>query len=114
MRERKRLQDVLSTEEDLVRRQTDIKTYFDLAREGENVESELRGEIGSLREMVERLETESLLCGENDARNAIVTIHPGAGGTESQDWADMLLRMYLRSEEHTSELQSLTNLVCRL
>src|SRR5438132_3338074 len=99
MRERKRLQDVLSTEEDLVRRQTDIKTYFDLAREGENVESELRGEIGSLREMVERLETESLLCGENDARNAIVTIHPGAGGTESQDWADMLLRMYLRWAE---------------
>jgi peptide chain release factor 2 len=99
MRERKRLQDVLSTEEDLVRRETDIKTYFDLAREGENVESELRGEIGSLREMVERLETESLLSGENDARNAIVTIHPGAGGTESQDWADMLLRMYLRWAE---------------
>ena len=99
MRERKRLQDVLSTEEDLLRRETDIKTYFDLAREGENVESELRGEIGSLREMVERLETESLLSGENDARNAILTIHPGAGGTESQDWADMLLRMYLRWAE---------------
>src|SRR5205807_10373204 len=59
----------------------------------------LRGEIGSLREMVERLETESLLSGENDARNAILTIHPGAGGTESQDWADMLLRMYLRWAE---------------
>src|SRR5437879_8586079 len=99
MRERKRLQEVLTTEEELVRRQTDIKTDFDLAREGENVESELRGEIGSLREMVERLETESLLCGENDARNAIVTIHPGAGGTESQDWAEMLLRMYLRWAE---------------
>jgi peptide chain release factor 2 len=99
MRERKRLQDVLRTEEDLVRRENDINTYFDLAREGENVESELRGEIGSLREMVERLETESLLSGENDARNAIVTIHPGAGGTESQDWADMLLRMYLRWAE---------------
>jgi peptide chain release factor 2 len=99
MRERKRLQDVLRTEEDLVRRGNDINTYFDLAREGENVESELRGEIGSLREMVERLETESLLSGENDARNAIVTIHPGAGGTESQDWADMLLRMYLRWAE---------------
>jgi peptide chain release factor 2 len=99
MRERKRLQDVLSTEEDLVRRENDINTYFDLAREGENVESELRGEIGSLRDMVERLETESLLSGENDARNAIVTIHPGAGGTESQDWADMLLRMYLRWAE---------------
>ena len=52
-----------------------------------------------LRQLVDRLETETLLSGENDARNAIVTIHPGAGGTESQDWADMLLRMYLRWAE---------------
>jgi peptide chain release factor 2 len=99
MRERKRLQDVLSTEDELVRREADIQAYFDLAREGENVESELRSEIAGLRQMVDRLETESLLSGENDARNAIVTIHPGAGGTESQDWADMLLRMYLRWAE---------------
>ncbi len=40
-----------------------------------------------------------LLSGENDARYAIITIHPGAGGTESQDWAEMLLRMYLRWAE---------------
>jgi peptide chain release factor 2 len=99
MRERKRLQDVLGTEDELVRREADIQAYFDLAREGENVESELRLEINSLREIVDRLETESLLSGENDARTAIVTIHPGAGGTESQDWADMLLRMYLRWAE---------------
>ncbi len=96
MRERKRLQDVLATEDELVRREGDIQAYFDLAKEGETVEPELRAEIDSLRQMVDRLETESLLSGENDARNAIVTIHPGAGGTESQDWADMLLRMYLR------------------
>jgi peptide chain release factor 2 len=99
MRERKRLQDVLATEDELVRRESDIQAYFDLAKEGETVESELRAEIDSLRHMVDRLETESLLSGENDARNAIVTIHPGAGGTESQDWADMLLRMYLRWAE---------------
>jgi peptide chain release factor 2 len=99
MRERKRLQDVLATEDELGRREGDIQAYFDLAKEGENVEQELRGEIDSLREMVDRIETESLLSGENDARNAIVTIHPGAGGTESQDWADMLLRMYLRWAE---------------
>lgn len=101
MRERKRLQDVLATEDELVRRESDIHAYFDLAKEGESVETELRAEIDSLRQMVDRLETESLLSGENDARNAIVTIHPGAGGTESQDWADMLLRMYLRwAERH--------------
>ncbi len=99
MRERKRLQDVLATEDELLRREGDIQSYFDLAKEGETVEPELRAEIDSLRQMVDRLETESLLSGENDARNAIVTIHPGAGGTESQDWADMLLRMYLRWAE---------------
>jgi len=99
MREKKRLEGLLATEADLVRRSDDIGAYFDLAREGENVDADLRREMGALREMVERLETETLLSGENDARNAIVTIHPGAGGTESQDWADMLLRMYLRWAE---------------
>jgi peptide chain release factor 2 len=52
-----------------------------------------------LRELVDRLETETLLFGDNDDRNAIVTIHPGAGGTESQDWAEMLMRMYMRWAE---------------
>jgi peptide chain release factor 2 len=99
MREKKRLEHVLATEADLVRRGDDIRAYFELAREGENVEADLRRDIDALRELVDRLETESLLSGPNDALNAIVTIHPGAGGTESQDWADMLLRMYLRWAE---------------
>ncbi len=99
MRERKRLEHVLATEADLGRHGDDIAAYFELAREGENVDADLRREIDSLRELVDRLETETLLSGENDARNAIVTIHPGAGGTESQDWAEMLLRMYLRWAE---------------
>jgi len=99
MREKKRLEHLLSTEEDLVRRTGDIAAYFDLAREGENVEPDLRREIDALRELVDRLETETLLSGDNDMRNAIVTIHPGAGGTESQDWAEMLMRMYMRWAE---------------
>ena len=99
MREKKRLEHLLATEEDLVRRTGDISAYFDLAREGENVEPDLRREIDALRELVDRLETETLLSGDNDARNAIVTIHPGAGGTESQHWAEMLMRMYLRWAE---------------
>jgi peptide chain release factor 2 len=102
MREKKRLEDMLATESDLGRRSEDIAAYFDLAREGENVEADLRREIATLRQLVDRIETETLLSGENDARNAIVTIHPGAGGTESQDWADMLLRMYLRWAERES------------
>jgi peptide chain release factor 2 len=100
MRERKRLEDALRTEEELARRTGEIDTYFELAHEGEAVEpADLKREIASLTEMVERLETETLLSGEHDARNAIVTIHPGAGGTESQDWAEMLMRMYLRWAE---------------
>jgi len=99
MREKKRLEDMLATEAELARREGDIAAYFDLAREGESVDSELRNEIQALRELVDRLETETLLSGPNDALNAIMTIHPGAGGTESQDWADMLLRMYLRWAE---------------
>src|ERR1700682_6667759 len=99
MRQKKRLENVLATEVDLVRRSDDISAYFDLGREGENIEADLRREIDGLRNLVDRLESESLLSGENDGRSAIVTIHPGAGGTESQDWADMLLRMYLRWAE---------------
>jgi len=99
MREKKRLEDMLANEANLIRHGDDISAYFDLAREGESVDTDLRREIDSLRQLVDRLETETLLSGENDARNAIVTIHPGAGGTESQDWADMLLRMYLRWAE---------------
>jgi peptide chain release factor 2 len=99
MREKKRLEDMLGNETNLIRHSDDISAYFDLAREGESVDADLRREIDSLRQLVDRLETETLLSGENDARNAIVTIHPGAGGTESQDWADMLLRMYLRWAE---------------
>jgi peptide chain release factor 2 len=99
MRERKRLENVLATEADLVRRGDDIRAYFELAHEGEEVSGDLRREIDGLRQLVDRLETGTLLSGDNDPRNAIVTIHPGAGGTESQDWADMLLRMYLRWAE---------------
>src|SRR2546430_315355 len=99
MREKKRLEHLLSTDADLARRTEDIAAYFELGKEGEIVDADLRREIDSLRALVDKLETETLLSGPNDALNAIVTIHPGAGGTESQDWADMLLRMYLRWAE---------------
>ena len=99
MREKKRLDSLLATEAELARRSSDITAYFDLAREGEEVAADLRREVDALRGLVEKLETETLLSGENDERSAIVTIHPGAGGTESQDWAEMLMRMYLRWAE---------------
>ena len=99
MREKKRLDSLITTEAELGRRVSDIDAYFELGREGEDVSADIRREMDSLRALVEKLETETLLSGENDARNAIVTIHPGAGGTESQDWAEMLMRMYLRWAE---------------
>ena len=96
MRERKRLEDNLSTDADLARREEDIATFLELAREGEDVSSEIKKDMDSLREVIEKLETRTLLSGPQDTANAIVTIHPGAGGTESQDWAEMLMRMYMR------------------
>ncbi len=96
MRERKRLEESLATDAELSRRVDDIAAYFELAAEGEAVESEAAHELGGLRALVEHLETQTLLSGDLDRSNAIVTIHPGAGGTESQDWAEMLMRMFLR------------------
>jgi len=96
MRERKRLEDALSTDADLGRREEDIATFIELAKEGEDVSAEIRKDLDGLRELVEKLETRTLLSGPQDTANAIVTIHPGAGGTESQDWAEMLMRMYMR------------------
>ncbi len=90
---------MVETDRDLARRLSDLDTFFELAREGEDVSGDVRQELARLRQHVDRLETRTLLGGEHDARNAIVTIHPGAGGTESQDWAQMLLRMYLRWAE---------------
>jgi peptide chain release factor 2 len=99
MRERKRLESALANDAELERRAADVAAYFDLAREGEDVSVELRREVDSLKAVIDKLETQTLFSGETDALNAIVTIHPGAGGTESQDWAEMLLRMYLRWAE---------------
>jgi peptide chain release factor 2 len=99
MRERKRLEDQLAADADLVRRTGDISAYIDLGSEGEDVGTDLRKEVEALRTYVESLETRTLLSGEHDALGAIMTIHPGAGGTESQDWAEMLHRMYLRWAE---------------
>jgi peptide chain release factor 2 len=96
---RKRLTETLDADEKLARRLADMEAYYELSREGENIDSELRVELDKLRQEVELLETESLLGGDNDHLNAIMTIHPGAGGTESQDWGEMLLRMYQRWAE---------------
>lgn len=104
MQERKRLEEAVEHARAVAAATSDIDTLFELAKEGETVDGELEREMHSLEAKLEALETGMLLSGENDERNAIVNIHPGAGGTESQDWAEMLLRMYLRwAERHGYE-----------
>jgi len=79
----------------------DLKVLFDLAEEEDDEEArqEVARGLIELTAEVESLELESLMSGEYDGHNAILSIHPGAGGTESQDWAEMLLRMYTRWAE---------------
>src|SRR5271165_618888 len=99
MRERKRLETMIADDEEMLRRTGDIEAYFELAKEGEDVLADLEAGIKSLSAFNEALEAKTMLNSEVDPLNAIITVHPGAGGTESQDWAEMLMRMYLRWAE---------------
>src|SRR5580700_9569742 len=101
MQDRKRLEEFIANDQGIHSMTDDLDTLFELAREGEDVSADIVREMQPYAELLEKLETAMLLSGENDARSAIVTIHPGAGGTESQDWAEMLLRMYLRWAERS-------------
>ncbi|QFR48527.1 peptide chain release factor 2 [Sulfurimonas lithotrophica] len=79
----------------------DAKELYEMAKEENDEESieSLFEDAPILEEQIKKMELEVLLSGESDANNAILSIHPGAGGTESQDWASMLLRMYKRWAE---------------
>jgi peptide chain release factor 2 len=76
-----------------------LEVLLELGREGESVEDDLIQSLGEFSRILDEAELKTLFIGEDDVRNAILTIHPGAGGTESQDWAQMLMRMYLRYAE---------------
>jgi peptide chain release factor 2 len=77
----------------------DVQALMELAREGEPVLDDFASQLSDTQKFIDGVETKVLLSGENDRNNAIVNIHPGAGGTEAQDWAEMLMRMYLRWAE---------------
>jgi len=96
LQRRRRLEDVKSLSESLKRRVEDLAVLVEWAEAGEPVADDLARGLDDLAQEVDAGETKKMLGGEHDRKNAIVTIHPGAGGTESQDWAEMLLRMYLR------------------
>ncbi len=83
----------------LKQRTDDLAVLAEWAAAGEAVDAEFERGLEQLDQEVQAGEIKKMLGGEHDRKNAIVTIHPGAGGTESQDWAEMLLRMYLRWTE---------------
>jgi peptide chain release factor 2 len=105
LRERKSVEEQLGADDKLTAFADDIETYINLAQEETNAEQkndllkDLDRELSAADSYIGELETKTLLSGESDRLNAIMTIKPGAGGTESQDWASILLRMYLRWAE---------------
>ncbi len=101
LRRRSRLEAAIERADQFKRDVDDAAVLIEFATEDESSLNELRALIERLEREVEETETEMLLSGPNDARDAIVTINAGAGGTDAQDWAEMLLRMYLRwAERH--------------
>ena len=80
----------------LKKQSDDLAVLVEWAAAGEAVDAEFGQALDALEQEVQAGEIKKMLGGEHDRKNAIITIHPGAGGTESQDWAEMLLRMYLR------------------
>jgi len=100
LRERAVLESQIKDYEALVEAVEELPVYLDLAEEGdEDAGNEFSTAASGLESQLEEIQVRRMLSGEYDANNAIVTVKPGAGGTESQDWADMLLRMYLRWAE---------------
>ena len=99
MQGRRRLEEDQALRQSLRRRADDLGVLVEWANDGEDVSADLARGLGELQAEIEAAETKKMLGGEYDRANAIVTIHSGAGGTESQDWAEMLLRMYLRWAE---------------
>lgn len=108
LREKSTLEKTIGEWDALDSELTDSRELFAMA--GEEGDSEVLEEVtlqaGQMLQRVEALELRQMLSGEVDINNAFLEIHPGAGGTESQDWAEMLLRMYLRwSESHDYKIE---------
>ena len=96
LQRRKRIEADLELLKRLRREEDDAQVLADWLAGGEDVAKDLEAALGALEKTIETCEFQKMLGGEHDRANAILTINAGAGGTDSQDWAEMLLRMYLR------------------
>ena len=101
VQERADLARTLGTLKDLVRQTEDARTLWEMATEAadESMTAEIQEALRGAKDALEAFELKIILSGPQDRKNVILSIHPGAGGTESQDWAQMLMRMYLRWAE---------------
>jgi len=99
MRQLAEVRKVVQQWREMEKRVTDIAELISVAEEDDSLKEEIQSEIEKVSSHLDELELEMAFSSEYDARNAILTIHAGAGGTESQDWAQMLLRMYIRWAE---------------
>ena len=95
-RKRSRIEKRIAAGQSLNTKSEELDVLLELQRDGEDVDNDIEALVAQLETQVTDIEMTMKLSGEHDDRDAIVAIHPGAGGTESQDWAEMLLRMYLR------------------
>ena len=98
-RKRARVEKRIASGEAILNKDSELDVLLELQREGEPVDAEIDEVLAQLDTEITAIEMTMKLSGEHDERDVILAIHPGAGGTESQDWAEMLLRMYLRYAE---------------
>jgi peptide chain release factor 2 len=98
-RKRARVEKRIAADQSITSKEQELDVLLELQREGENVDADIETLIAQLDAEVTVIEMTMKLAGEHDERDVSLASHPGAGGTESQDWAEMLLRMYLRYAE---------------
>ena len=84
----------IALRKNLVQKAEDVEVLFEFLNENQVEEEEVKKELNIFSNLLKEFELKLILNGDNDSNDAIITIHPGAGGTESQDWAEMLYRMY--------------------